>query len=161
MKNKGHRKITQLLVLLVFGVFALCVAAVLLTGGRAYQTLTQRGSQANSRRVAVRYITTRFQQAPAARVEDFCGLQALTVREEIGGRAYITRVYCYEGTIRELFSAADAQVAPGDGEIVLEAEELTFSQKDSLLTAEVTLPDGNCQQVLLYLPEWKEGQYEE
>ena len=55
MKNKGHRKITQLLALLVFGVFALCVAAVLLTGGRAYQTLTQRGSQANSRRVAVRY----------------------------------------------------------------------------------------------------------
>lgn len=161
MKNNGHRKITQLLALLVFGVFALCVAAVLLTGGRAYQTLTQRDSQANSRRVAVRYITTRFQQAPAARVEDFCGLQALTVREEINGKTYITRVYCHEGTVRELFSAAGAQVAPGDGEIVLEAEELTFSQKDSLLTAAVTLPDGSSQRMLLYLPEWKEGQYEE
>ena len=147
MKNKGHRKITQLLALLVFGVFALCVAAVLLTGGRAYQTLTQRGSQANSRRVAVRYITTRFQQAPAARVEDFCGLQALTSWEEINGKTYITRVYCYEGTIRELFSAAGAQVAPGDGEIVLEAEKLTFSQKDSLLTAEITLPDGSSQRL--------------
>ena len=161
MKNKGHRKITQLLVLLVFGVFALCVAAVLLTGGRAYQTLTQRGSQANSRRVAVRYITTRFQQAPAVGVEDFCGLQALTSREEINGKTYITRVYCYEGTIRELFSAAGAQVTPGDGEIVLEAEKLTFSQKDSLLTAELTLLDGSSKRVLLYLPEWKERQYEE
>ena len=142
--------------MLVFGVFALCVAAVLLTGGKTYQTLTQRGSMAHSRRVAVRYLTTRFQQAPTVRVEDFCGLQALTAREEIGGKTYLTRVYCHEGTVRELFSAENAQVAPEDGEIVLEAEKLTFSQEDRLLTVEITHPDGSCQYLLLALPEWKE-----
>lgn len=157
MKNNGHRKITELLALLVFGMFALCVAAVLLTGGRTYQTLTQRDAAANSRRVAVRYLTTRFQQAPAVRVEDFCGLQALAVSEEIGGKTYMTRVYCHEGTVRELFSSVGAQVAPGDGEIVLEAEKLTFSQEEHLLTAEILLPDGSSQRVLLYLPAWKEG----
>ena len=160
MKNNGHTNITQLLALLVFGVFALCVAAVLLMGGRAYQTLTQRGSEAHSQRVAVRYLTTRFQQAPAARVEDFCGLEALTIREEIHGKIYITRVYCHEGTIRELFSAEQAQVLPGDGEIVLEADQLTFSQDEQLLTVEITHPDGCVQQILLALPEWKEGQDE-
>ena len=161
MENKGHRKITELLALLVFGIFALCVAAVLLTGGKAYQTLTQRGSAANSQRVAVRYLTTRFLQAPAARVEDFCGQQALVIREEINGKSYITRVYCYEGTVRELFSSDTAQVSPSDGETVLEAAALRFSQENQLLTVEIVHPDGIAQQLLLALPEWKEGQYEE
>ena len=161
MKNNGHKKIAQLLAVLVFGVFALCVAAVLLTGARTYQTLTQRGSRANSQRVAVRYMTTRFQQAPAVQLEDFCGLQSLTVREEIDGKAYLTRVYCHEGTVRELFSAEHAQVGPEDGEAVLEAENLNFSLENGLLTVEITHSEGTVQQLLLALPEWKEGNYEE
>ena len=161
MNHNSHRKITQLLALLVFGLFALCVAAVLLTGGRTYQTLTRRGSTAHSQRTAVRYLTTRFQQAPEVALEDFCGLQALTVREEIGGKIYLIRVYCHEGTVRELFSAENARVAPGDGEIILEAEKLTFSQEGRLLTVEITYPDGSCQRLLLAMPAWKEGHDEE
>ena len=161
MKNNAHRNITQLLALLVFGVFALCVAAVLLTGGRVYQTLTQRGGDAHSQRVAVRYLTTRFQQAPEVALEDFCGLQALTIREQINGKTYVTRVYCHEGAVRELFSGEKVPVTPDDGEIVLEAEKLAFSQEGRLLTAEITHPDGSVQQLLLAMPTWKEGQNEE
>ena len=157
MRNNGHRNITQLLALAVFGLFALCVAAVLLLGGKTYQNLTQRAEISSSWRTAVRYLTTRFQQAPEVALEDFCGLQALTVREEIGGKVYLTRVYCYESTVRELFSGANAQVSPGDGEIVLEAESLTFSWEGQLLTVEIVHPDGFSQQLLLHLPEWKEG----
>ena len=160
MKNDGHRKTTELLVLLVFGLFALCVASVLLMGGKTYQTLTHRGGINGSRRTAVRYLTTRFQQASAVRVEDFCGFPTLSIPEEIDGKTYVTRVYCYEGTVRELFSGADAEVKPGDGEVVMEAEKLTFSQEDRILTAEITLPDGKNQKLLLYLPPWKEGRYE-
>ena len=147
--------------MLVFGVFAFCVAAVLLTGARTYQALTQRADMANSHRVAVRYLTTRFHQSPSVEVEDFCGHQAMAIREEIHGRTYITRVYGYEGTVRELFSGENAQVNPQDGEIVLDAENLTFSQDDGLLTVEITHPDGRIQRMLLSLPEWKEGHYEE
>ena len=85
MKNDGHRKTTELLALLVFGMFALCVAAVLLMGGKTYQTLTHRGGINGSRRTAVRYLTTRFQQASAVRVEDFCGFPTLSIPEEIDG----------------------------------------------------------------------------
>jgi len=85
----------------------------------------------------------------------------MTAREEIGGKTYLTRVYCHEGTVRELLSAETTQVTPEDGETVLEAEKLTFSQEEGLLTVEITLPDGSRQRLLLALPEWKEGQYEE
>ena len=157
MRNNGHRNITQLLALAVFGLFALCVAAVLLLGGRTYQNLTQQAEITGSRRTAVRYLTTRFQQAPEVQIEDFCGLRALTVREEISGKIYLTRVYCHEGNIRELFSGATAQVTPADGEIVLEAESLTFSREGELLTAEIVHSDGFSQKLLLHLPQWKEG----
>lgn len=157
MENKNHRKITDLLALLVFGVFALCVAAVLLTGAKTYQTLTDRGSEAYSHRIAARYLTTRFHQAPMVEVEDFCGLQTLTVREEIGGRIYLTRVYCYGGHIRELFAAESANVSPGDGEVIIEADALTFALDEGILTVEITHPDGKIQKLLLSLPEWKEA----
>lgn len=157
MKRNDHRKMTDLLALLVFGVFALCVAAVLLTGAKTYKNLTERGSAAYEHRVAARYLTTRFHQASVVQVEDFCGLQAMTVWEEINGKTYLTRVYCYEGHIRELFSAESTAVSPGDGEIVTEAEGLTFAQDGDILTVEITHPDGTAQQLLLALPQWKEA----
>ena len=157
MDNKGHRKITDLLALLVFAVFALCVAAVLLLSARTYNTLTQRGSRTYEHRIAARYLTTRFQQAESVYPEDFCGLSAMTVRDEINGRNYLTRVYLYEGTVRELFSGENAAVSPGDGEIVMEAQALSFQVQDGLLTAQITLDDGTVERILLWLPKWKEA----
>ena len=157
MRKNEHRNLSDFLALLVFGIFALCVAAVLLTGAGGYKRLTDRGADSYDKRVAVRYLTTRFHQAPNVRLEDFSGMQAMTVREEIGGRVYVTRVYCYDGYIRELFAAESTQVQPGDGEILLAADELAFSVDDGLLTAEITHLDGVTQQLFLWMPQWKEA----
>lgn len=155
---RNHRKITDLLGLLVFGIFALSVAAVLLTGAGAYRNLTERGQYAHAQRTAVRYLTTRFHQASRVEIEDFDGVEALTARDEIGGRTYLTRVYCYDGHIRELFSGEKASVSPEDGQIILEAKELRFEKTDDLLTIWVVTGDGAEQQLYLNLPEWKEVQ---
>ena len=157
MRKNDHRNITDLLALLVFGIFALCVAALLLTGAGAYKKLTDRGTDSYEQRVAARYMTTRFHQAPQVQIEDFCGLQAMTIREEISGRTYVTRVYCPDGHIRELFAAESAAVSPEDGETVLEAEALVFSVDGKLLKVSITHSDGNRQQLFLWLPEWKEA----
>lgn len=156
MRKNDHKNLTDLLALLVFGIFALCVAAVLLTGAGAYKKLTDRGTDSYEKSMAVRYLTTRFHQAPRVQVEEFSGLQAMTVREEIGGRVYVTRVYCYDGYIRELFAAESTQVHPGDGEILLAAENLDFSVVDEILTVEIAHSDGDVQQLYLWLPQWKE-----
>lgn len=157
MKKNDHRHITDILALLVFGIFALCVTALLLTGAGAYKKLTDRGRESYEQRIAVRYLTTRFHQAPSIRTEDFCGLQSMTIREEIHGRTYVTRVYCHDGNIRELFAAESAAVSPGDGEIILSADGLTFAVDGDILTVEITHPDGEIQQLFLWMPEWKEA----
>ena len=51
--------IDGLAALLLFGVFAVCVLAVLLTGADAYRRLTQRDQAAYDRRTCEQYLTTR------------------------------------------------------------------------------------------------------
>ena len=84
-------------------------------------------------------------------MEDFDGYQALSIREQIDGQWYVTRVYYYDGYIRELFCAEDAALSPQDGEKIIHAESLHFHMDEGLLTA--TLDN---QVFYLYL-QGKEG----
>lgn len=136
MKEKST-KLTDLLALLVFAVFALCVLLVLLSGAKVYRELVSRGEASFESRTAAQYVTTRVRQAEAVTVGDFEGCQALVIPEEIDGEIYITRVYCHDGYIRELFCAENAALSPEDGEKILPAESLHFSITGDLLTAQV------------------------
>lgn len=155
MKNEQKQSgITGLMALVVFGVFAVCILAVLLTGANVYQRLVHRGTQDYDRRTAAQYVTTRIRQADRAgsvTVEDFDGLDALALREIINGETYLTRIYCYDGFVRELFTAETGDFSPGDGEKLLAAQQLSFLLEDGLLSARITLPDGTVEALTLYL----------
>ena len=132
MKEKST-KLTDLLALLVFAVFALCVLLVLLSGAKVYRELVSRGEASFESRTAVQYVTTRVRQAEAVTVGDFDGCQALVIPEEIDGEIYLTRVYCHDGYIRELFCAETAALSPEAGTFILPAEQLGFSLSDGIL----------------------------
>lgn len=134
---KQTSKIQSFLALLVFTVYALCVLAVLLTGAEVYRDLVHSGGESYQERTAAQYVATRVRQARTVTVEEFDGCQALTVSEEIGTETYITRVYCYDGYLRELYCAENAELSPEDGEKVMEAESLQFSLEEGLLTARI------------------------
>ena len=143
-----------LLVLLLFGVFAACVLSVLLTGAQVYSRLTQRDQAAYDRRTCIQYLATKVRQAEQGdqvSVSDFGGAQALVLGEEIDGAAYLTRVYCYGGWLRELFSADEAGFAPEDVEKLLPARELELSLADGLLTAVLTDSRGQTLSLTLAL----------
>lgn len=130
--------------LLLFGIFAMCVLMVLLTGADAYRRLTERDQQAYLRRTCAQYVAARVRQADSLAgitVEPFGDGNALTLAED--GGAYRTRIYCYEGWLMELYSAADADLDPQAGERILEMEELELSMKEGLLTAKISNTDGS------------------
>lgn len=134
MKEKSY-KITNLLSLTVFAVFALCVLLVLLIGARVYRDLVDGGGESYQSRTAVQYIATRVRQGNTVSVESFDGGDVLVIREEINGRSYVTRIYCHDGWLWELYCAESAQLTRADGEKVLELQALDFSLEDDLLTA--------------------------
>ena len=155
MKMKEQkRKADAVLVLVLFGVFAVCILSVLLTSADAYRRLAERDEQSYDQRVVTQYLATRVRQGDEAgriAVESFDGVDALVLQEEIDGYVYETRVYCYEGYLRELFAGEGEQFVPGDGEQILRAESMALTLENQVITAEVTDPNGQLQTMTLYL----------
>ena len=155
MKNSpNNRKTDSLLALLLFCVFAVCILAVLLTGADTYRRIAERDRASYADRTAVQYLTTRVRQADregCVSVRDFEGCPALILSEEIDGISYETRVYYYDGYIRELFAAADGSFLPQDGEKVLEAKGLQIDLEALGLHLRVLTADDQWQELLLHL----------
>lgn len=154
MRREKDHSLNGLLALVLFGVFAACVLSVLLTGADAYQRLTERDRAGYESRTAAQYIATRVRQADRAggvTAGSFGGADTLELWETAGDSAYVTRVYCYDGWLRELFSDAAGDFVPADGQQVLEADSLTVALSGSgLLTVEITAA-GETERVCLTL----------
>ena len=147
--EKKVSKLTGLLALVVFALFALCVLGVLLTGAKGYEALVRRGGENYAVRTAAQYLSTRVRQGDCAggiAVEDFGSQSALVLRQEIDGEPYLTRVYCYDGFLRELFTTETGSFSPEDGEKLLEMESLRFAAEGDSLSAQFVTAGkpGNC-----------------
>jgi len=153
MEKRGL-KISDLGAVLVFCLFALCLLLVLLTGARSYAGLVRRGESAFDRRTAAQYVTTRVHQADCAggvSVGSFGDCQALILRQEIEGEVYLTRIYCFDGWLRELFAAQSGAFSPEDGEALLRLSDISFDLEGNRLSAALTLPGGETETLILCL----------
>ena len=146
MKNNPSRT-GQVLALLCLTVFALCLLLVLLSGASCYRGLVERGEETYGRRTALQYLTTRIRQAETVEIGDFEGCPALILEETVENETYTTKVYCYEGWLRELYAVPGAKLPLKAGTAILEAEDLTLTRDGDLL--KVTL---DSQDLLVYLP---------
>ena len=152
-KNKQSH-IEGLVVLVLFGVFALCILAVLLTGAKAYGRLVYRQQEAYTERTIPQYIATKVRQADeagAVQIGEFGDVEALEFRTVLGGEEYLTRIYCYDGYLRELFASASGQFGPEDGEKILAAEQVDFGLTGKCLKIEVTAENGEILEQVLTL----------
>ncbi|MCI2058984.1 MAG: DUF4860 domain-containing protein [Oscillibacter sp.] len=162
----GQHHIGTAAVLLLTGVFAVCVLLVLLTGADSYGALAARDARAFDRRTCAHYVAEKVRQADAAGsvgTADFDGSASagngdtLFLRESVDGVPYETRVYWYGGYIRELYTQADALANPEDGEKILKARGLRFDldARRGLLSAEITADDGEVTELALSLRSGK------
>lgn len=135
-------------VLLVLAVFALCLLIVVLTGAQVYTGLTEDGGIHHAQRTASAYLSTRLRQAEAVYTEAFEDVPSLVFPEEIDGTIYLTRVYCYDGWLRELFTEKEGHFSPIDGENLLEMDSLSVIIEGNCLQLCFSLPDGGTGSLL-------------
>ena len=156
MRERNDRQlISAMAALVLLGVFGISILAVLLTGADTYRRLTQRDQLACDRRTCAQYVATKVRQAPspsAVALERFGASDAFVVRHEFDGVVYLNRIYCHDGWLMELFSAADGAFAPEDGEKVLPADRLGLTRSGRLLLVEI-VHEEEMTQVALYLRE--------
>lgn len=160
-KTETKHHLDGLLALLLFGIFAASILSVLLTGAGVYSRLTQRDEKAYDRRTSVQYLATKVRQTSSGdqvSVGTFGEGDALLLSEEIDGQPYLTRIYCYDGWLRELFAAAEDPFAPEDGEKILPAQALTLHMESNLLHAELTDNSGQTISLTLSLRGGEEAQ---
>lgn len=156
MKKKTiSHSLEGLAALLLFGVFAACVLAVLLTGAEAYRRLTERDQQAYDRNTCLQYIATKVRQSDRAGeigVEDFEGSPSLVLG---AGQDYSTWIYCRDGWLMELYCYAAERLEAESGRQLMEIGGLDFSLEDNLLTVELTTAQGETQRLTLSLRSGK------
>lgn len=154
-------KLTGLLALTVFALFAGCILLVLLFGARVYRKQTDDGLDSYARRTVAQYLATRVRQGDGAgvlTVEPFGEGQALVLTETVEGESLCTRIYCRDGYLWELYTPASAEPQPQDGQRLLPLSTLTFSLEHPRLTATFTDEGGQSRQLVWCLRSGEGGQ---
>ncbi len=177
-KQSQNQHLGTLAPLLLFVSFTAAVLLVLLQGADIYQTIADRNDGYSKRRTAAQYITTRIHQndsSSSIMVSDFqisdtdlfstdSGFfsgDTLYLLEKINGRALCTRIYCYDGYLRELFSETESQMKPSSGQKILPMESICFNLDRHLLEIQIKYPDGTSDSMVLSLRSTKEAAYEQ
>lgn len=143
--------------LLLFGVFAVCVLIVLLSGADAYRGLTERDRAAYTRRTCAQYVATRVRQSDSAwniAVTDFGDGKALVLDANWD---YVTYIYCHDGWLMELYCLAEETMEPEDGEKILAAQAMDFTLEDGLLAITARDSAGGETSLLLSLRSGEGG----
>ena len=152
-RSSQKQNLSGLMVLLLFGVFAVCILAVLLSGTGIYDRLTRRDAQAFDARSAAQYLSTRVHQAEGAESLSLRpgpeGGHMLCITQSYGFDAYETLLYCHDGWLCELFMEAGGEINPEAGERILEVSSLEGAMEEGLLTLSIT--DKNGQQTIRLL----------
>lgn len=140
MKKHGTvHTLTGLAALGLLGAFAVCLLSVLLGGAGIYAKLVHRGADGDEQRTACRYLASRVRSTNTAdlSVGTFGDSDALLLAETVDGESYLTRVYCHDGWLMELYSAEAGAFSPEDGERLVPVKALHLSLEDGFLQLEL------------------------
>lgn len=151
MKSISKQGLHGILPLLILSVFALCVLAVLLFGAENYKELSQRDDLSYTQRTAVGYIGGKIRQVSdksLISIERFGDGDCLCLPSNYENENYITRLYCHNGNLCELFTPVDISLDADSGEIILPVENIGLSIDGSLL--KITISHSNGESAPLY-----------
>ena len=129
--------IAGVFVFLLLGVFAVFSTVTVVLGAQAYRGASERLSEHNLRRIAPAYVRSmlRADGGPGKpEIEEIAGVTALRLTDDYDGETYITRIYCWDGMLREWFMDGESEFLPEDGEAVCPLDAMTAQRDGSLLT---------------------------
>lgn len=166
MKRNWNNKnyISGITAFLVFALFAVSILVTLFLGVTSYQKLNERNQISFQERTCVQYFSTKVRQAQDGdriQVTSFGEGDALVIGETIGGLELNTYLYCYEGWLREVYTAQLDGFDPEVGGEILPMENMDIRVEDGLLILNLDDGKGDLQEVYLALRSGEVANYEE
>ena len=154
-KAAPSHTISGVFVFLLLGIFAVFSTVMVLLGAKAYRAAVERTGVHNTARINTAYIRTMLRaddEEAVFSIETVDGtvtedgeertvpVQTIALHNDYG-EEYVTRIYVYDGSLREWFTRASTPFRPGQGEIVCPADELIAELDGDLLTVRVRAGD--------------------
>ena len=138
MKRFGQNRKSRTSITMAFSAILLSVLfagsafLVLLFGARVYESIVEKSAESYTSRTLLTYITEKirhFDSDGNVSVRQLDGISALALESAQADEKILTYIYEYEGSIRELTVADEAQWNPEDGDAIFqvsdfEAEEI-------------------------------------
>ena len=125
-----HHSMPGVFVFVLLGLFAVLSTLMVLLGAQLYRATVEHADVSSAQRILTSYVRTMTRgqdHENAVSVEEIDGVKTLAFREDIDGDAYVTRIYPYEGQLREL---------------ICPAEEFDPEIRDDLLTVRMMNGEG-------------------
>lgn len=143
-------EIDGVFVLILFALFAGSILMVLLLGASSYEKLVQRDQESYNTRTEIQYIAAKLRhndEADCVQVGSFSertnkeadDITTLYLRMGADGEYYYTKIYYYDGYIREVLCLEDGELSPDAGQEILPAKGLVIKEEGSLI--QVTVVD--------------------
>lgn len=151
MKTKSH-SISGAFVFTLLGAFAVFSMLLVVLGAQAYRTTVDGASAHTRKRIAAAFVRNAVRaqdERGAIAVEDRDGLPVLALSSEWDGERYVQYIYGYQGQLCELFTAAEYDFVPEDGEPVCAAQAFEPTLEGDLLTFRVTDETGHVSTVYI------------
>lgn len=157
--HKRGQAISGFFVYALLGVFACMSLLLVVLGARVYRNVTAQTTAHAEERVLTGYIRTRLTHAADAAigVEKRAEGDVLYIRETYGGDEYVTRIYCLDGSLCELLTAADEEFEPSYGETLCALERFTVTPGNGYLLI-TAVADGAEQRLTVAVPGMKEAE---
>jgi len=157
METKGSPEHSSgfLFPLLIFCIFTLSAAAVILFSARVYRRTVTRSEDDFRARTAVSYVTEKIRRsagADAVTVGEFDTQPALILTAEHGSAVFSTCIYASDGYLREFTALEGTTGTAASGTQILPMEAFTPAQlSDSLVQITCTDTSGETDQAVICL----------
>lgn len=146
--------LSGLLTLLIYGLFALFSLLLVVVGARVYKNIVSAGNANTQVRSSFSYVANKVRMSTRAagtvRLEERDGIDVLVLESGIEG--YETRIYYYDGALREAYQAEERPFSPELGEKLMEISEFHIEETETgHLVMHATDADGNQRSLHLYI----------
>ena len=132
-------------IFLLLAAFAVFSTLLVLLGAQAYSGIVARAEKASAQRILVNYPLNKVRSGAlrdAVTVEEREGISVLALSQQVDGVTYETLIYCYAGSLRELFYCPeDGAFYPPDGQALPQAEFFRPTLLNGYLSFEVGAGD--------------------
>lgn len=152
MNTKKHSGFGGLFNFVLIGFMGVLALLLITLGIRTYKATVDKMEQNAQVRTSLQYIITKFEQNPKTAVyltklED---TTAIALEEDIGTQAYVTYIYFYEGTLRELQIKKGSELGPQSGEFIASIKNLQITEvEEGLFKFTVTTSDDLTHEVVM------------